>query len=84
MSKRISYITIPKFINYVGMTDSVAYCSGTLATNARPEYTALKKPILKFNRLYGKHDVLDEEYRLSQKILAELLDSILYVWSMCL
>ena len=37
MPKKISSITIREFINSVGMTDSVAYCPGTLATNARPE-----------------------------------------------
>lgn len=83
MPKKISSITIPKFINSLGMTDSVAYGTGTLATNARPEYVPQKIPILKFNRLYGKHDYFEAEYRLSQKASAELLGSMLFVYGVC-
>ena len=36
-----------------------------------------------FNRLYGKHDVLDGEYRLSQKIVAELLGTMIFVYGVC-
>ena len=83
MTKKISSISIPKFINSLGMTDSVAYGTGTLATNARQEYAPQKIPILKFNRLYGKHDYLEGEYILSQKVLAELLGSMIFVYGVC-
>ena len=36
-----------------------------------------------FNRLYGKHDVLDGEYKLSQKIVAELLGTMIFVYGVC-
>ena len=45
------------------------------------------QPVVKkrntFNRLYGKHDVLDGEYRLSQKIVAELLGTMIFVYGVC-
>ena len=36
-----------------------------------------------FSRLYGKHDVFDGEYNLSQKILAELIGTTLFVYGVC-
>ena len=50
-------------------------------TNLKPQGVVPKGP--KFNRFYGKHDVLDGEYRLSQKILAELLGTMLFVYGVC-
>ena len=41
----------------------------------------IKKP--SFNRHYGKHDVLDGEYTLKQKILGELLGTMLFVYGVC-
>ena len=42
-------------------------------------------PIVKVNksRGYGKHDVLDGEYKLTQKILAELLGTTIFVYGVC-
>jgi len=39
--------------------------------------------IKKDNRHYGKHDVLDGEYKLSQKILAELIGTAIFVYGVC-
>ena len=36
-----------------------------------------------FNRDYGKHDVLDGEYKLYQKVLAELLGTCIFVYGVC-
>ena len=36
------------------------------------------------SRNYGKHDVLDGEYKLSQKILAELIGTTLFVYGVCM
>ena len=36
-----------------------------------------------FNRYYGKHDVLDGEYKLYQKVLAELLGTCIFVYGVC-
>ena len=43
-------------------------------------------PVIKtpsFNRHYGKHDVLDGEYTLTQKILGELIGTMLFVYGVC-
>ena len=39
-------------------------------------------PIIKrsYSRIYGKNEILDGDYRLSQKIVAELLGTALFVW----
>ena len=36
-----------------------------------------------YSRIYGKHDVLDGEYKLHQKLLAELLGTMLFVYGVC-
>ena len=36
-----------------------------------------------FNRFYGKHEILDGEYKLHQKVLAELLGTCLFVYGVC-
>ena len=44
------------------------------------------QPVIKtasFNRHYGKHDVLDGEYTLTQKILGELIGTMLFVYGVC-
>ena len=43
-------------------------------------------PVIKtpsFNRHYGKHDVLDGEYTLTQKLLGEFLGTMLFVYGVC-
>ena len=64
------------------MTEAVIYNDPSKLSS-----TALQPPIVPkrptFNRFYGKHDVLDGEYRLSQKILAELLGTMLFVYVVC-
>jgi aquaporin Z len=35
------------------------------------------------NRIYGRHDVLDGDYRLSQKIIAEVIGTALFVFGVC-
>ena len=43
-------------------------------------------PVIKtasYNRHYGKHDVLDGEYTLTQKILGELIGTMLFVYGVC-
>ena len=43
-------------------------------------------PVVKtpsFDRRYGKHDVLDGEYTLMQKILGELIGTMLFVYGVC-
>ena len=53
-----------------------------LSTNVlQPPVVPVKRPT--FSRLYGKHDVFDGEYNLSQKILAELIGTTLFVYGVC-
>ncbi len=51
-----------------------------------PEHISTK-PIVAtptmFNRFYGKHETLDGEYKLSQKILAELIGTCIFVYGVC-
>jgi len=57
------------------MTDIIIGQDPTkLSTNAlQPPVAVVAPPRKTFSRLYGKHDVLDGEYNLSQKLLAELI-----------
>ena len=64
------------------MTDVVIYNDPTkLSTGVLQPPAPGKKT--SFSRLYGKHDVFDGEYNLSQKILAELLGTTLFVYGVC-
>ena len=45
--------------------------------------TTALKPRLSKSRNYGKHDVFDGEYKLFQKILAELIGTTLFVYGVC-
>ncbi len=36
-----------------------------------------------FNRFYGKHDVLSGEYKLHQKVLAELVGTMIFIFGVC-
>ena len=42
-------------------------------------------PIAKrsYSRIYGRHEVLDGEYKLYQKLIAEFLGTALFVWGVC-
>jgi aquaporin Z len=55
-----------------------------LSTNVlQPPVAVVAPPRKTFSRLYGKHDVLDGEYNLSQKLLAELIGTTLFVYGVC-
>jgi MIP family channel proteins len=62
------------------MTEAVIYNDPTkLSTNVlQPTVPVIPKK--SFSRLYGKHDVFDGEYNLSQKLLAEFLGTALFVY----
>ena len=63
------------------MTEAVIYNDPTkLSTNVL-QPIPVKKP--SFSRLYGKHDVFDGEYNLSQKVLGELIGTTLFVYGVC-
>ena len=36
-----------------------------------------------YSRIYGRHEVLDGEYKLYQKLIAEFLGTALFVWGVC-
>ena len=64
------------------MTEAVIYNDpNSVPSNVLPQPAVPKRHT--FSRLYGKHDVLDGEYRLSQKIVAELLGTMLFVYGVC-
>ena len=64
------------------MTEAIIYNDPIKqSTNALQPPVHVKKP--SFSRLYGKHDVFDGEYHLSQKILAELIGTTLFVYGVC-
>ena len=64
------------------MTEAVIYNDPTkLSTNVLQPPVPAKKT--SFSRLYGKHDVFDGEYNLSQKLLAELIGTTLFVYGVC-
>ena len=67
------------------MTDIVIEQDPTkLSTNVlQPQVAVVPPPRKTFSRLYGKHDVLDGEYNLSQKLLAELIGTTLFVYGVC-
>ena len=55
-----------------------------LSTNVlQPPVAVVPHPKKSFSRLYGKHDVYDGEYHLSQKLLAELIGTTLFVYGVC-
>ena len=67
------------------MTEAVIYNDPSkLSTGALQPVQPV--PVVKtpsFNRHYGKHDVLDGEYTLTQKLLGELLGTMLFVYGVC-
>ena len=67
------------------MTEAVIYNDPSkLSTGALQPVQPV--PVIKtpsFNRHYGKHDVLDGEYTLTQKILGELIGTMLFVYGVC-
>ena len=67
------------------MTEAVIYNDPTkFSTGALQPVQPV--PVIKtasFNRHYGKHDVLDGEYTLTQKILGELIGTMLFVYGVC-
>jgi len=67
------------------MTEAVIYNDPTkLSSGALQPIQPV--PVIKtasFNRHYGKHDVLDGEYTLTQKILGELIGTMLFVYGVC-
>ena len=67
------------------MTDIIIEQDPTkLSTNVlQPPVAVVAPPKKTFSRLYGKHDVLDGEYNLSQKLLAELIGTTLFVYGVC-
>ena len=67
------------------MTDIIIGQDPTkLSTNVlQPPVAVVAPPRKTFSRLYGKHDVLDGEYNLSQKLLAELIGTTLFVYGVC-
>ena len=67
------------------MTEAVVYNDPRNFSTNVLQIPQQRVPVKKrsFNRNYGKHDVLDGEYRLSQKILAELLGTTLFVYGVC-
>ena len=67
------------------MTDIIIEQDPTkLSTNVlQPPMAIVTPPRKTFSRLYGKHDVLDGEYNLSQKLLAELIGTTLFVYGVC-
>ena len=67
------------------MTDIIIGQDPTkLSTNVlQPPVAVVAPPRKTFSRLYGRHDVLDGEYNLSQKLLAELIGTTLFVYGVC-
>lgn len=63
------------------MTEAVIYQEPNTTNVLQTPPVVPKRPT--FSRLYGKHDVLDGEYRLSQKIVAELLGTMIFVYGVC-
>ena len=65
-------------------TEAVIYNDPSkFSTGALQPVPAPVKVTPSFNRHYGKHDVLDGEYTLTQKILGELLGTMLFVYGVC-
>ena len=66
------------------MTEAVIYNDPSkFSTGALQPVQPPPKIIPSFNRHYGKHDVFDGEYTLSQKILGELIGTMLFVYGVC-
>jgi aquaporin Z len=66
------------------MTEAVIYNDPTKFSTSALQPTTQAHVVKKtFSRLYGKHDVYDGEYNLSQKILAEFLGTALFVYGVC-
>ena len=67
------------------MTEAVIYNDPTKLSSGSLQ-PIQPVPVIKtasFNRHYGKHDVLDGEYTLTQKILGELIGTMLFVYGVC-